>query len=203
MRHYEVIFLVHPDHSMQVPEIIKQYKSIIESSSGKVHRLENWGLRKLAYPINKLEDAHYVLMNIECTQEARKEITDSFHFSDAILRNLVLNREDPVIQHSPIMKAIEKAKEDEKARKLKYKREETPPANADMEKTSSLKANEKDSEDASKKVQESEKDTAKTTESTMKSDESKNRESDNDRSLVKNDTEDTPEKEGPVDSTKK
>lgn len=124
MRHYEVVFLVHPNQGVQVPEIIQRYKSIVESSNGKVHRLEDWGLRQLAYPINKSKEAHYVLMNIECTHEARKEITDSFQFSNAILRNLVLSRETPILEDSPIMRAMKKAEEDEKARKLKQSKEQ-------------------------------------------------------------------------------
>ncbi len=112
MRHYEIVFLVRPDQSTQVPEMIKQYKSIIESNNGKVHRLEDWGLRQLAYPIKKSSEAYYVLMNIECTQEVRKEITDSFHFSDAILRNLILGKENPVVEHSPIMRAMEKTEKE-------------------------------------------------------------------------------------------
>ena len=119
MQHYEIVFLVHPDHSGQVPEIIKQYKSIIESGNGKVHRLENWGMRPLAYPIKKSNEAHYVLMNIECTAEARKEMTDSFHFSDNILRNLILSRETAIVDPSPVVQEMKKAKEAEKARKLK------------------------------------------------------------------------------------
>ena len=123
MRHYEIVFLVHPDQSAQVPKMIQQYKSIIESSNGKVHRLENWGLRQLAYPINKLNEACYVLMNIECTPEARTEITDSFHFSDAILRNLILSREKPILEPSPIIEAMKKEKEEAKAKKFKQSKE--------------------------------------------------------------------------------
>ena len=119
MQHYEIVFLVHPDHSGQVPEIIKQYKSIVESGNGKVHRLENWGMRPLAYPIRKSSEAHYILMNIECTAEARKEMTDSFHFSDNILRNLILSRETAIVEPSPVVQKMKKAKEAEKARKLK------------------------------------------------------------------------------------
>ena len=123
MRHYEVVFLVHPQQTAEVPKIIKQYKSIIETNKGKVHRLEDWGLRQLAYPINKVTKAHYVLMNIECTSDASKEITNSFHLSDAILRNLILSREQPVLGHSPIMQAMEKAAAEKRNAKLRQQEE--------------------------------------------------------------------------------
>jgi small subunit ribosomal protein S6 len=104
MRHYEIVFLVHPDQSDQVPAMIEKYRSIIEGSGGAIHRLEDWGRRQLAYPINKIFKAHYVLMNVELGQEPLKELTDSFRFSDAVLRNLVIAREEAVTEPSPLAK---------------------------------------------------------------------------------------------------
>jgi small subunit ribosomal protein S6 len=102
MRHYEIVFLVHPDQSEQVPAMIERYRAIIEAK-GKIHRLEDWGRRQLAYPINKVHKAHYVLMNIECDAEALAELKSAFRFNDAVLRNLVLGRSAAVNQPSPMM----------------------------------------------------------------------------------------------------
>ena len=104
MRHYEIVFLVHPDQSEQVPAMIERYRSIIESAQGKVHRLEDWGRRQLAYPINKIHKAHYVLMNVECALETLRELESSFKFSDAVLRSLVISRKTAVIEPSPMLK---------------------------------------------------------------------------------------------------
>ncbi len=104
MRHYEVVFLVHPDQSEQVPAMIERYRSIIESAHGKIHRLEDWGRRQLAYPINKIHKAHYVLMNIECALEPLRELESSFKFSDAVLRSLVISRKTAVLDPSPMLK---------------------------------------------------------------------------------------------------
>ncbi len=110
MRHYEVVFLVHPDQSEQVPGMIERYKGVIEADGGKIHRLEDWGRRQLAYPINKIHKAHYVLMNVEMSQAAFDELDSSFRYNDAVLRNLVIRRDEPVTEESFIMKA-EKEKE--------------------------------------------------------------------------------------------
>ena len=104
MRHYEVVFMVHPDQSEQVPAMVERYKALIEGSNGKIHRLEDWGRRQLAYPIENLVKAHYVLMNIECDQSVLNELTDSFRFNDAVLRNLVLSMDEAVTEQSLIMK---------------------------------------------------------------------------------------------------
>ena len=104
MRHYEVVFMVHPDQSEQVPAMVERYKALIEGSNGKIHRLEDWGRRQLAYPIENLVKAHYVLMNIECVQSVLNELTDSFRFNDAVLRNLVLSMDEAVTEQSLIMK---------------------------------------------------------------------------------------------------
>ncbi|SDY17044.1 SSU ribosomal protein S6P [Lysobacter sp. yr284] len=104
MRHYEVVFLVHPDQSEQVPAMIERYKSLIEAGEGKIHRLEDWGRRQLAYPIENLVKAHYVLLNIEVTQTVLNELVDGFRFNDAVLRHLVMKRDDADTEQSLIMK---------------------------------------------------------------------------------------------------
>ena len=107
MRHYEVVFMVHPDQSEQVPAMIERYRSMIEGSGGHIHRLEDWGRRQLAYPIHKIHKAHYALMNIECTLEALRELESAFKFSDAVLRSLVISRKKAVTEPSPLMKEKE------------------------------------------------------------------------------------------------
>ncbi|MCP1726314.1 small subunit ribosomal protein S6 [Natronospira proteinivora] len=117
MRHYEIVFLTHPDQSDQVPAMVERYQSIIESADGKVHRMEDWGRRQLAYPINKVLKAHYVLMNVECTKEALDEILSAFHFNDAVIRHLVISREEAVTEPSPLSKpeGEEKSREEDTA----------------------------------------------------------------------------------------
>lgn len=104
MRHYEIVFMVHPDQSAQVPAMIDKYRSLIESDSGKIHRLEDWGRRPLAYPIAKVHKAHYVLMNIECNQTTLDELKSGFRFNDAVLRNLVIKKDEAITDISPIAK---------------------------------------------------------------------------------------------------
>jgi small subunit ribosomal protein S6 len=104
MRHYEIVFLVHPDQSEQVPAMIERYKSLIENGNGKIHRLEDWGRRQLAYPIENLVKAHYVLLNIEAEQAVLNEMVEGFRFNDAVLRHLVMRRDDAVTEQSLIMK---------------------------------------------------------------------------------------------------
>ena len=104
MRHYEVVFLVHPDQSEQVPGMLDRYKGLIENAGGSVHRLEDWGRRMLAYPINNLVKAHYAMFNIECEQAALNELVDSFRFNDAVLRHLIIKRDEAVTEQSLIMK---------------------------------------------------------------------------------------------------
>ena len=104
MRHYEIVFLVHPDQSEQVPAMIERYKAAIENGNGTVHRLEDWGRRQLAYPIQNLVKAHYVLFNIEASQAVLDELVETFRFNDAILRHLVIRRDEPVTEQSLIMK---------------------------------------------------------------------------------------------------
>lgn len=109
MRHYEVVFMLHPDQSEQLPNMLQKYREIIETRGGQIHRLEDWGRRQLAYPIAKLHKAHYVLMNIECNNEALTELNDAFRYNDAILRRLVIAQNEAVTEPSIMM-----AKEDKK-----------------------------------------------------------------------------------------
>ena len=110
MRHYEIVFLVHPDQSEQVPAMIDRYKTVINDATGNIHRIEDWGRRQLAYPIKKIHKAHYVLMNIECSLETLREIENIFRFNDAIIRSLVLKKEQAVTDTSLLMN--EKIRED-------------------------------------------------------------------------------------------
>jgi small subunit ribosomal protein S6 len=104
MRHYEIVFIVHPDQSEQVPAMIERYRTNITSRNGQIHRLEDWGRRQLAYPIAKMHKAHYVLMNIECDQETLAELEHGFKFNDAVLRHLILSKDEAVTVPSPMMK---------------------------------------------------------------------------------------------------
>ena len=104
MRHYEIVFIVHPDQSEQVPAMVDRYKGVIGARNGTVHRLEDWGRRQLTYPIQKVHKAHYVLMNIECDNETLAELEHSFKFSDAVLRHLIVKMPKPVTNPSPMMR---------------------------------------------------------------------------------------------------
>ena len=110
MRHYEIVFLVHPDQSEQVPAMVERYQGLVTAAEGTVHRSEDWGRRQLAHPINKVHKAHYVLMNIECTHSVVEEITTGFRFNDAVLRHLVIQRKDAVSAASPMAVAVEEEK---------------------------------------------------------------------------------------------
>lgn len=120
MRHYEVVFLVHPDQSEQVPAMIERYRGIVEGSGGTLHRLEDWGRRQLAYPIQKLVKAHYVMMNVETGDEALSELVSTFRFNDAILRHLVVRMEKAETEPS----ALAKSREEEESGKPRGRREE-------------------------------------------------------------------------------
>src|SRR5690606_25592017 len=104
MRHYEIVFLVHPDQSERVPAMIERYKTLIENGNGTIHRLEDWGRRQLAYPIHNLVKAHYVLLNIEVEQAVLDELVEAFRFNDAVLRHLVIRRDEAITEQSLIMK---------------------------------------------------------------------------------------------------
>ncbi|TXS96737.1 30S ribosomal protein S6 [Parahaliea maris] len=116
MRHYEIVFMVHPDQSEQVPGMIERYSNTIQKDGGSVHRLEDWGRRQLAYPINKIHKAHYVLMNVEASNDAMEELTTTFRYNDAVIRNLVIRRDEAVTDESFIMKAEKESRE----RKTRY-----------------------------------------------------------------------------------
>ncbi len=115
MRHYEIVFLVHPDQSEQVPAMVERYTSMVTGSGGSIHRSEDWGRRQLAHPINKIHKAHYVLMNVECGKSVLDEIKGAFRFNDAVLRHLVIARDKAITEASPMAVAVaeEKAKERE------------------------------------------------------------------------------------------
>ena len=107
LRHYEILFLVHPDQSDQVQAMIERYRALVKEHKGQIHRLEDWGRRSLAYPINKIMKAHYVLMNIECNQQTLDEINDHFRYNDAVIRNLILSSDHAVTEPSPMMRERE------------------------------------------------------------------------------------------------
>jgi len=111
MRHYEIVFMVHPDQSEQVPAMIERYKATVESSGGSIHRLEDWGRRQLAYPVNNLVKAHYAMLNVECSQAALNELVDAFRFNDAVLRHLVIARDAAVTEQSAILKSKDEKSE--------------------------------------------------------------------------------------------
>ncbi|MGO3345093.1 MAG: 30S ribosomal protein S6 [Marinomonas sp.] len=131
MRHYEIVFLVHPDQSEQVSAMVERYTNLISEDGGQVHRLEDWGRRQLAYPINKIHKAHYVLMNIECSDSVLAELNDTFRYNDAIIRNLVIRRKDAVTDVSPI-----KASEGREDRRSAPQREERNQSENTTEETS-------------------------------------------------------------------
>ncbi|MGB5279664.1 MAG: 30S ribosomal protein S6 [Gammaproteobacteria bacterium] len=135
MRHYEIVFLVHPDQSEQVPGMIERYSNMIKSKGGEIHRLEDWGRRQLAYPINKIYKAHYVLMNIECDQDVRDEIESAFRFNDAVIRNLIMKRDQAITEVS----VLAKEKTEEAASK--------PPADAVVKETVAVTSEAPDSEE--------------------------------------------------------
>lgn len=107
MKHYEIVFLVHPDQSEQVPAMIERYSNMVTQKKGKIHRLEDWGRRQLAYPIDKILKAHYVLMNIECDKDTLAELSDAFRYNDAVIRNMILNTKQAVTEASPLLKEKE------------------------------------------------------------------------------------------------
>ncbi len=124
MRHYEVVFLVHPDQSDQVPAMVERYTQMITESGGAIHRMEDWGRRQLAYPINKIHKAHYILMNVECGSEVLTEITTLFRYNDAILRNLVIKQDEAVTEESLILKGERESRERRARAEQKRKLEE-------------------------------------------------------------------------------
>ncbi|MBG6926408.1 30S ribosomal protein S6 [Pseudomonas aeruginosa] len=124
MRHYEIVFLVHPDQSEQVGGMVERYTKAIEEDGGKIHRLEDWGRLQLAYAINNVHKAHYVLMNVECSAKALAELEDNFRYNDAVIRNLVMRRDEAVTEQSEMLKA-------EESRNERRERRERPNDNAE------------------------------------------------------------------------
>jgi small subunit ribosomal protein S6 len=129
MRHYEIVFLVHPDQSEQVPAMVERYSSAIKADGGAVHRLEDWGRRQLAYSINKVHKAHYILMNVECSEAVLDELTTNFRYNDAVLRSLVIRENAAITEESLIMKAEKESRE----RKSRPARSERRDDDADLE----------------------------------------------------------------------
>ncbi len=137
MRHYEIVFLVHPDQSEQVPAMVERYQGIVTGSNGAVHRTEDWGRRQLAHPINKVHKAHYVLLNVECDKAALDEIKGAFRFNDAVLRHLVIARDKAITEASPM--AVQVAEEKAKEKEAQQRREAKAAAEAAMRKSDAEK----------------------------------------------------------------
>lgn len=116
MRHYEIVFLVHPDQSEQVPGMVERYTGMVKEAGGTVHRLEDWGRRQLAYPINKIHKAHYVLMNVECAQGIVDELSESFRYNDAVIRNLIIRRNNAITEESFLAKGADEKRKSKTAR---------------------------------------------------------------------------------------
>lgn len=146
MRHYEIVFLVHPDQSDQVPAMVERYTQMINESGGSIHRQEDWGRRQLAYPINKIHKAHYILMNVECGEDVLNEITTLFRYNDAILRNLVIKMDEAVTEESLILKGERESRERRARAEQKRKIEEEAAARAD-ERRAAAEAEEADDDD--------------------------------------------------------
>ena len=144
MRHYEVVFLVHPDQTDQVAGMVERYTQMIKDTGGAIHRLEDWGRRQLAYPINKIHKAHYIMMNVECGSEVLEEITTLFRYNDAILRNLVMKMSGPVTEESLILKGERESRERRLRAEQKRKLEEDSAARA----AESAEADEESEDDA-------------------------------------------------------
>ncbi len=150
MRHYEIVFLVHPDQSEQVSGMVDRYRATIEENGGSIHRQEDWGRRLLAYPINKIHKAHYVLMNIECDQTALDQLTSAFRFNDAVIRNLVILKDDAVTEASPLAKSNEEPEQDSRPSTpaSKSAKANTTEANTTEANTTEAKTDEPSEDDA-------------------------------------------------------
>jgi len=138
MRHYEIVFMVHPDQSEQVPAMVERYTGLVTENGGTVHRLEDWGRRHLAYPINKIHKAHYVLMNVECSGETLDEIENIFRFNDAIIRSMIVRCKEVVTEASPMMKPVEersRRRDDKPSERGDRERSERPERSETAEET--------------------------------------------------------------------
>ena len=140
MRHYEIVFMVHPDQSEQVPAMVERYKSLIEGGNGTIHRLEDWGRRQLAYPIQNLVKAHYIMLNVEITQGVLNELVDLFRFNDAILRHLVVKKDGPETEQSLIMKNKDDKDKAEKGERRRRDDDSAAVGSADDEATETAEA---------------------------------------------------------------
>ena len=151
MRHYEIVALVHPDQSEQVPSMAERYQGMITKSGGKVHRFEDWGRRQLAHPINKIYKAHFILLNVECNHDVLKEITGGFRFNDAVLRHLVIGRKEAITETSPMALAVEeekiKERESQRRRDAKAAEESAMLTEADDEPVASSNSDDSDVSD--------------------------------------------------------
>ncbi len=153
MRHYEIVILVHPDQSDQVPAMIERYRSIIEKQGdGKVHRLEDWGRLQLSYPIQKVHKAHYVLMNIECGQDVLSEMNSAFRFNDAVIRNMVIAMKKAVTEPSPMMKIIERENAETEGQSAVEKPQSSAQKNDDDSKEESSLLSDESPEETSEEV---------------------------------------------------
>jgi small subunit ribosomal protein S6 len=151
MRHYEIVFLVHPDQSEQVPAMVEKYQGIVTGSGGAVHRNEDWGRRQLAHPIHKAHKAHYVLMNVECGHEAIEEIRSAFRFNDAVLRHLIIARNNAITEASPMAVQVEDERNREReAQKRRDARAASESAEQDAESDDDNGSGERDTESASR-----------------------------------------------------
>ncbi|WP_211825385.1 30S ribosomal protein S6 [Kistimonas asteriae] len=148
MRHYEIVFLVHPDQSEQVPAMIDRYKKVIAEGNGSIHRLEDWGRRQLAYPINKIHKAHYVMLNIECGNDVLAELENTFRFNDAVLRNMVIRRNEAITEQSIMMQQEERRddRRDDRRERRDDRRERTEEATAEAPAAPAAPASEESAE---------------------------------------------------------
>ncbi len=148
MRHYEIVFIVHPDQSEQVPGMIERYTNIVTTGGGAVHRCEDWGRRQLAYPINKIHKAHYVMMNVECGQEELDELSSIFRYNDAVLRNLVIKRDGPITDETDLMKAELADKAEKESRQRRESERAAAKEASDQAEAAAASADEAASEEA-------------------------------------------------------
>ncbi|MFO7705592.1 MAG: 30S ribosomal protein S6 [Halopseudomonas sp.] len=125
MRHYEIVFLVHPDQSEQVGGMIERYTKLIEEDGGKIHRLEDWGRRQLAYPIDKIHKAHYIMINVECSAKALEELTDNFRYNDAVIRNMVIRRDEAITDQSDMLKPEDTGRGERRERRERTEGDDT------------------------------------------------------------------------------
>lgn len=141
MRHYEIVFLVHPDQSEQVGAMVERYTKLIEEDGGKIHRLEDWGRRQLAYPIDKIHKAHYIMLNVECSAKALEELTENFRYNDAVIRNMVIRRDEAITEQSDMLKP-----EDTGRGERRERRERTEEAGSDNDADNSNDSDDGDDE---------------------------------------------------------